>query len=108
MKIKQEVINDVPDRMIYWTRLHFVSQNGSKKTTVLAAASYEYLEDFFRIPSEKNITDQHLNLWVENIIKKWSKLNDDIFKNKVHFDSYVSDSKFEPNLIDFLVKNIKV
>ena len=72
-------------------------------STVLVCASYEYLEDLY---GAQSIDDVDLDLWLEEVIKKWQGLCEDIFKAKIHYDSYVNAGQGKINGINFLKNEI--
>jgi len=69
MKIKRDEIHNQSDRHIYWIQLSFVSDGDSKKSIIFAAASYEYLDDFYRIEDKNHLKDEHFDDWIQRIEK---------------------------------------
>lgn len=107
MRVETSDIKIKPERFIYWIQITFFSDNNSKKSIILAAASYEYLDDYYSIESHHNLEEKHLNDWVQRIINKWNNFGDKIFDHPIHFDPYANTNEGEANITDFLVNEIK-
>lgn len=107
MKIEKEDIKYEFHRGIYWTRIFFTSDDGIKKTKVFTCASMEYLQDLYKIVSGDKLKQEEFNAWLDVVVKKWSKLGDEIFNQDIHYDVYSNTQEGEANGIDFLVKEIK-
>lgn len=107
MKMQRDEIQDQPDRHIYWIQISFISDDDSKKSIILAAASYEYLDDFYRIEDKNHLKEKHFEDWIQQIERKWTKLGNEIFKHPVHYDAYANTATGEANITDFLVNQIR-
>jgi len=88
----------------YWARIHFESNDKSKKTVVLICASSEYLWDLFRA---KKVSEVKLDEWHKQIIKKWENRGENIFNKPVQYDVYANTDEGKINGLDFLKKDIK-
>jgi len=104
MKIEKQKPQEDTSRDLYWGRIYFTSDDGLKQSKVLFCASIEYLQQLFKKDSFQNAD---FELWLEEIIKKWSKLNDDIFNQDVHYDIYATTKEGEANGLDFLLGKAK-
>lgn len=100
--IKGKIVEEF-DRDLYWTRVVFLSDDESQKTQVLACASLEYLEDFYRIGNRNEVLESHLTEWLNGVIRKWSSLGNDLFKQDIHYDVYANAAEGEANGLDFLM-----
>jgi len=67
----------------------------------------EYLQDLYKIVSGDKLKQEEFNAWLDVVVKKWSKLGDEIFNQDIHYDVYSNTQEGEANGIDFLVKEIK-
>jgi len=103
MKIEKEMLRDDFHRDTYWSRIHFESDDGTKRSTVLFCASHEYLWDLFRA---RKFEEVQLNRWHESVIKKWEKVGDKVFKKAVHYDVYSNTNEGKVNGFDFLKNEI--
>ena len=104
MEIIKGIIKEDFDRDVYWTRIIFESEDRSRRTKVLASASWEYLLDSNRISEVKNI---HLEQWMESVVNKWESQGDSIFAKMVHYDVYANTDEGRLNGLEFL-KHINV
>jgi hypothetical protein len=100
MKIKSEDVYEEHARLIYWTRITFLSDDEIKRSIVIAAASLEYLQDFY---SANDLKDKHFKNWIERVTQKWESLDDTILKQKIHYDVYTVSPEGEAKITDFLV-----
>jgi len=102
MKIDKGCITKAFNRDLYWFRTIFLSDDKSKRSSVLACASYEYLMDFYRIAGGTKLEQKHFDEWGDKVVKKWSALGNDIFKQDVHYDVYVDIPEGKANGLAFL------
>ncbi len=103
MKIQRDEIHDQPNRLTYWIKITFLSDDDSIKSFILAAASYEYLDDFYNITNGNHIQKEHFDDWIQRIEAKWAKLGDEVFKYPIHYDAYANTTQGEANITDFLI-----
>lgn len=101
--VKGEIREDV-NRDIYWTKIHFESEDKSCKSTVLACASWEYILDANHI---NEVRDDHLKQWQEGVIKKWESFGDKIFDDELHYDVYATTPEGKLNGEEFLKIEVK-
>jgi hypothetical protein len=101
MKTIKGKIKEDSDRDVYWTRIIFESEDGNRKTKVLAIASWEYFLDSNRISEVKDV---HREQWMESVMNKWESLGDSIFDKKVHYDVYANTDEGRLNGLEFLKK----
>jgi len=104
MKIIKEKIREDFKRDIYWTRIHFESEDKKNKSTLIVCASWEYILDINRI---NDVRDFHLNNWLKDVIKKWESLGGDIFNRPIYYDVYANTDEGRENGLEFLKKEIK-
>lgn len=107
MKIQKEKIIQEFDRDLYWTRLFISSDNGSRETKILAAASEEYLRDVNKLPGGSKLAQSHLEQWLDSVEQKWTRLGEMVFNQDVHYDVYSVTKEGEANGIDFLINEVK-
>lgn len=107
MKILRGSIKEDFSRDLYWTRIIFLTDDESNKTSVFACASLEYLEALYRLTGGVQIAQKHLDEWSKNVVKKWSALGDDILKQDVHYDVYATTPEGEANGLDFLLAKVQ-
>jgi hypothetical protein len=100
MKIKLEDAYEERSRLIYWTRITFLSDDESQKSLVIAAASLEYLQDFYSV---SNLESEHFESWVERVTQKWKFIDNRILNQKIHYDVYTISAEGEAKITDFLV-----
>jgi hypothetical protein len=98
-KLQEDLIEDV-----YWGRIYFTSDDGFKKSKILLYISNEYFQQFF---NKANLQDINFDPWIKEVIKKWTKLKDDIFNQDVHYDIYVTTQEGEAKGLDFLLEKAK-
>lgn len=93
-----EITHDLK-RDLFWTRIDISSDDSSKGTTILAAASDKYINDNY-------VKGDLKNTWGAAIVKKWQVLGENLFRNKIHFDIYTNkdDEKAEANGFDYLFR----
>jgi preprotein translocase subunit SecA len=108
MKSEFEKVNHVFDRDIYWTRIIFSSEDMTERTVIFVGASSEYLEDYYKIPGNKEIEEKHFDDWIQRVVQKWGESRNDIFKQKIHYDTYANTSKGEANILDFILEKTKL
>ena len=101
MKIIKEKIKEDFDRDVYWTRIIFESEDGSRRTKVMAITSWEYLLDSNCISEVKDI---HREQWIKAVMNKWESQGDSIFAKKVHYDVYASTDEGRLNGLELLEK----
>ena len=99
MKIIKGKIKENFDRDVYWTRIIFESEDGGRRTKVLAIASWEYLLDSNRSSEVKDI---HLEQWMESVMNKWKSQGDNIFAKKLYYDVYANTDEGRLNGLEFL------
>lgn len=106
MKILTGKIKEEFDRDLYWTRIVFLSDDESKKSQVLAVASQEFLEDFYKLSGNQKLSQEHFDQWLKSIIEKWSVLKDEIFNQDIHYDVYFNTKEGETNGLNFLISKV--
>ena len=103
MKIEKEKIREEFKRDTYWTRIHFESDDGKRKATVLTCASWEYLLDTNRV---NKLRAEHLNQWLDFVVKKWTSRGDDIFTQEIYYDVYTNTEEGKENGLQFLKEEV--
>jgi hypothetical protein len=106
MQVKPEPLNEDLNRCLYWTRIVFVSDDEENKTQVLVCSSREYLYDFYKIADNNKLSQENIDDWLNSVIEKWSKLEEKIFNQDVHYDVYANTPEGEANGLHFLLKKI--
>lgn len=95
-------------RELYWARILFLSSTKRKRSQIFASASQEYLEDLNKLAVGSSLNQEHIDIWLKEVVKKWSSLNNQIFKQNVHFDVYSKTTKGEASGLSFLLSKIAV
>jgi len=104
MKIETQKIKEDFERDLYWGRIYFSSEDGSKQSKVLLCASTEYLQQIFK----KDVFDESdFAVLIKDVLNKWSQLNEDIFNQDIHYDIYATTKEGEANGLDFLLEKSK-
>ncbi len=104
MKIEKQKLKEDLSRDLYWGRIYFTSGDESKKSKVLLCASFEYMQRFFK---KDAFQDTDFDPWLEKVVEKWMKLEDDIFNQDIHYDVYATTREGEANGLDFLLEKAK-
>lgn len=99
MKIVKESVKDEFRRDTYWSRIHFESDNGESKATVLLCASHQYLWDLYHA---KKLEEVKILEWYESVVKKWVAAGDVVFTKPVHYDVYANTQEGVDNGLNFL------
>ena len=107
MKIKRDKLHEEFDRDLYWTIIIFFSDDESQKTRIFICSSQEYLDDYYKIAADKNLSQQNIEDWLNKVIEKWSTLGEEIFNQDSHYDVYANTEEGEANGLDFLLKRVK-
>lgn len=107
MKTLRGSVKEDFDRDLYWTKIVFLSDDETKKTSVFVCASQEYLDDFYRIAGTLRPEQKHLDDLVKRVVAKWSTLGEDVFKQDVHYDVYANTQEGEANGLDFLLGKVQ-
>jgi hypothetical protein len=97
MEIKKTLTEDT-SRDIFWARIEFIVDS-QKKSTVLAFASHEYLEEHYKT-QETEI--EKANHWIKEVIEKWGKIEDKLFSQSIHYDIYATSPEGYENGFKFL------
>ena len=86
-------------RDLYYTKIDISSEDNTEGTTILAAASNEYIEDNFK-------TNNLKDTWGVAVANKWQSIGNELFRRKLHFDVYTNtgDEAAESNGLDYLVR----
>ena len=103
MKIIKGSVKEEFSRDLYWTRIVFLSDDETKKTSILACASQEYLEDLYRLAGGQELEQGHFDEWLNTVIEKWLALGDKLFEKDMHYDVYANTKEGEANGIDYLL-----
>jgi len=106
MKIQIGPIKEDPGRDLYWTRIIFISDDEKKQTQVLTSASQEYLENLYKTKRTDKLFEEYFSELVELVIAKWTKMEDKLFDQDVHYDVYSNTAEGEANGIDFLISKL--
>jgi len=104
MKIEKQKLKDNSSRDLYWGRIYFTSDNGLKNSKVLLCASFEYMQLLFK---KDTFQDADFDVWLKKVVKKWTKLEEDIFNQDIHYDIYATTKEGEANGLDFLLEKAK-
>lgn len=107
MKTIPSAIERESDRDLYWTKIIFLSDDKTKKSSVFACISEEKLTDSFRLAGEKKLEQKYLDEWVASVVNKWSALGERILDQDVHYDVYSNTSEGEANGLDFLITKVQ-
>lgn len=100
MKVIKGLVKEDFNRDIFWVRIIFQNDDETKNTQVLACASQEYLGNLY---NGQRLNQEHFDGWLQSVVEKWSKFEDDLFKKDRHYDAYANTEKGEANGIDFLL-----
>jgi hypothetical protein len=103
MKITPEKIKEDFKRDTYWLRVYFISDDESRKSTLLVCSSREYLWDLFGARKPEEVK---MNQWLAEVIKKWESLGDTIFNSPVQYDVYANTLEGKKNGLKFLKEEI--
>lgn len=95
MKTTYGNIQKVPGLYITWVEL--VSDDGTKKSTVRAAATEEYMEDHFEVQPSGGVTREQLAQWHADVVKKWSS-NEEALDLPLHDDLYYENGAAEDRI----------
>lgn len=103
MRITQESLHEESSRMTYWSRIHFESDDGLCRSTVLFCSSHEYLWDLFRAHDKNEVK---FDEWQKAVVQKWKNLGEAIFAAPVHYDVYVNSDDGKVNGLKFLKEEV--
>lgn len=107
MKIEKGRIIEEFSRDMYWTRIIITSDDETKKSNILVAASEEYLWDLYKLHGGSQLNEEHFSKWLDSVIEKWLALGEEIFKQSVHYDVYSVTHEGETNGLEFLINKVK-
>lgn len=107
MEVKTGEIKEEFDRDLYWVRLLFISDDGKRKSQIMAAVSQEYLEDYYQLPNGTSLQKENFDSWLLMIKNKWLALGEEIFNQDVHYDTYFNTAEGDSNGLNFLLSKNK-
>ena len=107
MEVKIGEIKEEFDRDLFWVKVLFVSDDKKKKSQIMAAASQEYLEDYYQLPNGVHLQKENFNDWLLMIENKWLALGEEIFNQDVHYDTYFNTAEGDSSGLNFLLSKNK-
>lgn len=103
MNLKKTEMREDTSRDLFWTQIIFSSDDGSRESRVLVAASREYFAQSYELSTGGDLTSDVFNTWLDSVISKWLKLGDEVLNKSTHYDVYATTESGEANGLDFLL-----
>jgi hypothetical protein len=102
MEIIKDNIHHSASRDSYWSRVHLKSSS-NKETLLFVCASHEYLGNFLKT---RELNDNTLRVWLEEVVTEWQLKGESIFKKPVHLEVKAITEYGYKNGLEFLEKEI--
>ena len=104
MHLQPENIHYDYERGFYWTRVHATFEDGTE-TIVLVGAGKNYLNDHFKIPSDQQLQDAHVDKWLQEALIHIAATVSDA-SQEVHYLVYSLSDEGKQNGHKFLMEEV--
>jgi|SRR3989344_4822418 len=106
MKLTPEEVYYEVRRKFYWTRIHVVRDDGVEATVIVVGASRNFLKDYYRIPSNEDIREEHRIQWLEQALAEAHEELGDIQEGASYYKVYSMTAEGRENGLKFLKEEV--